>query len=399
MKFDWKNATIGIAALIIAIGGGFFIKEKYFSKPKTPNVITSPAVYGDVEKTVLSTGALEPYKLVSVGAQTSGQVSKLNVSAGDYVTKGQLIAKIDSRSQSNSLQNADAAIKDVIAQKVQAEASLEEAKLNYERQASLYKQDAASKLDYETAAATYKTDVAKIKALDAQLEQAKITQSTAKINLGYTNITAPMSGTVLTIVTKEGQTINANQSTPTIVKIGQTDKMTIRAEISEADVINVKPGMEVYFTILGDTSRKFRAVLRSIEPAPVTIQSEDYITPSTNSSAIYYNGIFDVDNSDGVLKTFMTAQVNIIVGSARNTLTIPASALGDKQKDGSYTVKVLNNDAITQKIVRTGLNDGTKVQILSGLQQGDKVVVAQESSDSSKKNDTSKMKMPRMGGL
>src|SRR3546814_1790453 len=100
-----------------------------------------------------------------------------------------------------------------------------------------------------------------IEALEAQIVEAEVAVEIARVDLGYTKITAPIDGTVLAIVTQEGQTVNATQSAPTIIVIGQIDVMTVRAEISEADIVRVRPGQQVYFTILGDPDHRYEATL------------------------------------------------------------------------------------------------------------------------------------------
>ena len=188
--------------------------------------------------------------------------------------------------------------------------------------------------------------LANIDALKAQILQAQVTVDTAKVNMGYTRITAPIDGQVVAIVTQQGQTVNANQSTPTIIKLAQTETMTVKTQISEADVTRVKMGQKVYFTILGEPNKRYTATLRSIEPAPDSILTETTSSTSTTaaSTAIYYNGLFDAPNEDGKLRISMTAQVQIVRADAPGALTIPATALGPRGKDGSYIVRVVGAD-------------------------------------------------------
>src|SRR5690606_16431801 len=149
-----------------------------------------------------------------------------------------------------------------------------------------------------------------------------------KEDLGYTQIVAPMDGTIVAIVTEEGQTVNANQSAPTIVKLAKLDYMTIKAEISEADVMKVEKGQTVYFTTLGNSDKKHYAKLRQVEPAPNSINTEtNNSSTSSSSTAVYYNALFDVPNEDGKLRIDMTAQVYIVLNEAKNALTVPAAAL------------------------------------------------------------------------
>jgi macrolide-specific efflux system membrane fusion protein len=366
-----------IAAIAIALG----VRAAVFPSQKKSDVATAAVTVGDVEQTVLATGTLEPVNLVSVGAQVSGQVTSLKVELGQEVKKGELIAEIDSQPQQNALRTAQAQVANVRAQRLQAQATLTEASLNFKRQQEMLAADATSRADFETAQAQLQTARGALAALDAQINQASVQVETAGVNLGYTRILAPMDGTVVAIVTQEGQTVNANQSAPTIVKLAQLSTMTVKAEISEADVIKVRPGQEVYFTILGDPEKRYYAKLRTVEPAPESIETETSASSSSSSAAstaVYYNGLFDVPNPKGVLRTSMTAQVNIVLGQARRVLTVPASALDRKTPDGAYMVQVVGEDGEpTPRKVKIGLNNNVVAQVLSGLKAGDQVVIAE----------------------
>jgi macrolide-specific efflux system membrane fusion protein len=223
-------------------------------RPAPPLALaTSPVVRGDIENTVVATGELDAFKLVSVGAQASGQIKTLKVQLGDKVKAGDLIAEIDPTTQANAVRNAEAAVASTRAQRAVQLANLRQAELAFERQKMMIGDEATSKADYEAAEAQLATTKAQIQALDAQIEQGQTQLATAKANLGYTKILAPMDGTVVAVVVKEGQTVNAVQSAPTIVKLANLDVMTVSAQISEADVIKVHPGQTVYFTILGNS--------------------------------------------------------------------------------------------------------------------------------------------------
>jgi macrolide-specific efflux system membrane fusion protein len=368
-----------IAALALALA--FTV----LSKPKAPVLMTAPVVVGDVEKTVLATGTVIPFRQIDVGSRASGAITSLKVDVGDQVAAGDLIAEIDSATQTNNLNIALAALNDVQAQKLADQAALDLARQTSDRAVALLKADAGAKADAEAALRALKNAQAVLKSVNAQIDQATISVKTARVNLGYTKIVAPFAGTVLVVATKQGQTVNAAQSAPTIVTLGQLDKMTINAQIAEADVINVRPGMAVYFTILGDPDHRYSGRLRRIEPAPSAYVSAAAATlalaTTSSAAAVYYNGLFDVDNPDARLKTTMTANVSIVLKQAKRVLTIPASALGDAASDGSYSVKVMGRDkkAVARRII-VGLNDGARVQVLSGLVAGDQVVVGEAAS-------------------
>lgn len=372
-----------LAALALAGAGGYQLWQHYFTTP-APLLLTAKVTRGDVEETVLASGILKPSRLVAVGAQVSGRITAVAVALGQQVKAGDLIAGIDSVTQENALKIAEAALASTRAQRRERETTLALNEQTLERYRQMLERRAVSQSDYDNAAAAVTITRAQIEALDAQIAQGEVGIRTAQANLGYTRITAPIDGTVLSIVSQEGQTVNANQSTPTIVILGQLDTMTVRAEISEADIVKVREGQALWFTILGEPQTRYDAVLRSIEPAPESIRSDSSIAATTSGSssastgAIYYNGLFDVPNPDGRLRTYMTAQVNIVLGRAEGVLTIPAAALGPRDADGFHSVRVPGADGqVARRKVRIGLNDKVTAQVLEGLAEGDLVVTGQ----------------------
>lgn len=373
-----------IGTVIVLAGAGWALKDRLFPA-KAASVVTAPVKRGDIEETVLASGTLKPIKMVAVGAQVSGRVISLKVRVGNTVKQGDLIAQIDPITKQNDLRTAEAALQNSRAQRAEKEATLALAEAALGRQQITFAQKASSRADFETADATVKQTRAQISALDAQIMQAQVSVETARVNLDYTRITAPLDGTVLAVVTQEGQTVNAVQSAPTIVILGQVGVMAIRAEISEVDVIKVRPGQNVYFNILGDTERRYTASLDAIEPAPESIKSDSSFSSSTVSStstssssttsAIYYNGIFSAPNADGRLLTYMTAEVHVVVAEAKDTLTIPSAAL-QRQSDGSHVVQVADaKGELSSRPVKVGINNKITAQVLSGLGEGEQVVV------------------------
>jgi membrane fusion protein, macrolide-specific efflux system len=394
---NWFGFKTLLMALVMA-SAAWGIKVKWFSEPPAPQVITNDVEVGDLEDTVLATGVIRPVKQVSVGAQVSGQIKKLYVVLGDVVKQGQLIAEIDATPQNNALRNAEAALQNFSAQRQAKQAALEQALLALKRQQELMSQDATSRQNLEAAQASVNTLQADAKALDAQIQQQRISTDTARVNLGYTRILAPMNGVVSAVVSEEGRTVNANQSAPTIIKVAALDTVTVKAQISEADVVRVRAGMPVYFTILGEPRKRYEARLRAIEPTPESEQTDaTTTTTSTTTSAIYYNGLFEVPNPEGKLKVAMTAQVSIVLGTAKDALLIPSSALGKRGKDGHYAVRVLQGQGEQAKVVdrevKVGLNNRVQAEVLSGLKAGDKVVVGEASAEGGSKARTG---APRM---
>lgn len=361
-------------------------KMLFFSVPPKPDYVTAEARLADMEDSVLASGTLEAVRQVSVGAQVSGQLKSLKVQLGDEVEQGQLVAEIDDMTQQNDLRNVQAALATRKAERQAKQATLKQAELAYARQRQMLARDASSREDFEQAEATLNVTRADIVALDAQIAQAEIEVDTARVNLGYTRISSPMSGKVVAIVTKEGQTVNSIQTAPTIIKVAQVDTMTVKAQISEADVTRVRPGQKVYFTILGEPDKRYYGTLRAIEPAPDSIQRDESTSALTGggtaasgtSEAVYYNGLFDVPNPDETLRISMTAQVFIVLGEAKKTLIIPSSALGKRGEDGRYTVQVVGTDnEPTKRQIKVGMNNNVNAQVLEGLSAGERVVSAE----------------------
>jgi len=375
--------VLALAAVTALVVGA---KLLFFPAKEAPRFATAAAVRGDIEDAVLATGTVQAFKQVSVGAQVSGQVKSLKVQLGQRVKKGELIAEIDSTTQQNTVRNAEAALENVRAQQASQQASLIEAELAYKRQKQLLDADAGARADFEAAEAKRNTTRASIAALQAQIKQAEITADTAKVNLGYTRIVSPIDGIVVALVAQEGQTVNSNQTTPTIIKVAQLDTVTVKTQISEADVIKVRAGLPVYFTILGDPDTRYTAQLRTIEPATdailteSTASSSNNATSSSSTTAIYYNGLFDVPNPDNRLRISMTAQVSIVRAQARGAVIIPASALGQRSRDG-YTVRVLDSQGQPQpRKIRVGINNNVNAEVTEGLAEGEQVVVAESAA-------------------
>ncbi|CNL87752.1 efflux RND transporter periplasmic adaptor subunit [Yersinia frederiksenii] len=395
-----KRRYIGLA-LILLIAGGVLL-FKLMSPAEKPRYITAAAETRTLEQTVLADGSIKAKKQVTVGAQVSGQIKALHVTLGQQVEKGQLVAEIDDLTQQNALKDAQEALKNVVAQRAAKVATQQNNQLTYQRQQQILAKGLGVRADFDSAKATLESTQAEINALDAQIAQAEIAVNTAKLNLGYTKISSPIAGTVVAIPVEEGQTVNAVQSAPTIIKVAQLDTMTVEAQISEADVVKVKAGMPVYFTILGEQDERFSATLRAIEPAPDSINDETTTTSSSSSSssssstttAIYYNGLFDVANPNGALRISMTAQVYIVLNKVEDAVVIPATALENVQ--GKYRVQVVSdNGNISTHEVTVGVNNNVDAQILSGLQTGEQVIVSQ--ADTTSSNTKAQRMGPPMG--
>ena len=291
-----------LAGSLLLILLGWSAYRLWFAKAPAPPLITATVERGDLEDAVLASGTIQASRLINVGSQASGQVKKLYVQVGDIVEVGQKIADIDDTTQQNNLKDAQAALTSARAQKVAKQATLVKAQAEYARQKYMHERDAASKADYQNAQQALTAAQADLKVADALINQYDVRAKTAQANVGYTRIVSPTAGTVVAIVADEGQTVNANQTAPTIVKVAQLDNMTIQAQISEADVPRVHPGMPAYFTILGEPDHKYPAMLSKIEPGPIDMKTYDgTANSSTAATAIHHNGLPNAPNPNRTL--------------------------------------------------------------------------------------------------
>jgi len=413
----------GVAAIVVLLLG-IFAYQQLKPKAAEPNYLTAKAEIGDIENNVMASGKVKALNTVDVGAQVSGEVKKLYVDIGDQVQQGDLIAQIDQVTQRNALDNQQATLEqsaaalqsaqaDVLSKRANLKSAyadlasrqseLKQAQSDFARLKSLVEIDAISQQEYDTQATAVQTaraavdnaraaiDTAKaaivtanadISSQQAELKKSQTNVNTAQQDLGYTTIRAPMSGTVVSITTEQGSTVNANQTAPTIVTLADLSTVRINAQISEADVINVQAGMPVYFNIIGNPEQKFDATLKAIEPAPEQISET-----SSTDTAIYYIGYLEVPNPERRFRIDMTAQVYVVIDQAKDALLIPSTALKNSKTDTSgkatATVRVLQADGtVKEQPVTVGINNRVNAQILSGLKAGDDVILSEDNSSS-----------------
>ena len=340
--------------------------------------ITEPVKRQNIQKVVNATGEVRASELVTVGAQASGKIEKLYVTIGQQVKKGDMIAQIDSTTQQNDVDINKARLNSYQAQLAAAQVSLDVAKKQYDRTAALKKKNAASTEDLENAQNTYEVAKSKVTELEASIKETEISLSTAETNLGYTKITSPLDGTVVSIPVKEGQTVNAAMNTPTIVQIADLSRMEIMIEISEGDITSVKPGIKVSYTVLADLNDVYETTLKSIDPGLTLLTNGEYTEVVDDGEAIYYYGRLEVPNDDGKLRIGMTTQNVLYVESAEKVLTVPATAIKGSADD--RYVEVLTQSGVQQRHIVTGVSDGLNVEVKSGINEGEQIVIARMSS-------------------
>lgn len=397
-RFKAHPIPMSLIALV-AVGVLYWSATKIFAPPSSPDYLTATVMRGDVEDTIGSLGTLEPKDYVDVGTQVSGQLNRLLVDIGDQVVQNQLLAEIDPTVYESRVRSSRASLVNLRAQLSLQKAELVLAERRLLRNRNLYQENAVSE-DVLLASETEVTvNRARIQALNAQIDAAEGTLDGDLANLGFTKIYAPMTGTVVNASAIQGQTINASQTAPVIVRIANLDTMTVRAQVSEADVVRIHADMPVYFTTLGMPERRWYGVVRKV-----------LHTPEVLNNVVLYHVLIDVDNADRALMTAMTAQVFFVNAQALNVLVVPASAVSplrvekagplqrpptggsDRSSDSSddssrdpqpvprHQVQVVTARGLEWRPVVIGVTSRTEVAVLSGLEEGDQVVAGRASA-------------------
>lgn len=365
---------LSVLALAVAGVAGYF----YFGKNDENaqiHYITEAVQRRSLDKSVLATGSVRASKRTEVGAQVSGKIINLHVQLGQAVKKGDLIAEIDSSNQSNSLSTAEAQLASFQAQLSSAKVALEVAQSNYNRLSKLYKADSASLNDLETAKNTLAAAKATVDEAKAQIKSAQISVNDAKTNLNYTQILSPMDGVIVSVPVSVGQTVNSNQTSPTIVQVADLSKMLIKLEISEGDIAQVKQGQPVSFNTLAEPDRAYQSQIDSVDPALTTLTDNNYSETSGNTEAVYYYANSLVENPENSLRIGMTVQGEVTIAKRENVLVVPTSTI--KKANGKATISVLENQQPVEKEIQLGLTDSQYTEVISGLSEGEQVIMTQ----------------------
>lgn len=314
---SWRR-PLALALLALAIGAGGWWGWKAWGGggTKPDEYIFATVQRGDIEDLVGATGSLQPRDYVDVGAQVSGQLEKIHVEVGTEVKEGQLLAEIDAEQSAARVDANRASLRAQQATLIERQVNIEKAERDLQRQQNLMAEEATTTEQVQNAETLLRAARTQLNSLKAQIEQQRASMRVEEANLKFTKIYAPMAGTVISVTARQGQTLNTNQSAPTLMRIADLSTMTVQTQVGEADVSKLRQGMPSYFTTLGSPGRRFYGNLRKIEP-----------TPTVTNNVVLYNALFDVPNPNKILMPQMTAQVFFVAAEARDVLVVPVSAL------------------------------------------------------------------------
>ena len=383
---NWLTATkrkkiIAGVILAVLIGGGLYWYTGAAGAPKRDVLVPITVTRGTVEALVTAQGKLEAKQYVDVGTQVSGQLKAIHVDIGDTVTKGQLLAEIDPRVYQAQVEAGEAHLNSLRAQLNQQKAAAVLAEQNLKRNQNLITANAVSQQALQETESQASVARAQVESIAAQIQETESNLKASRTNLSYTKIYAPMAGTVTTLPTKEGQTLNANQTAPIVLQVANLDIMTVRAQVAEADVSSLKENMPVYFTTLGNSDHRWTGKVRQVLPSPQIV-----------NDVVLYDVLIDAKNEGRQLMTGMTTQVFFILGKADNALVIPAELLTrraakeDNDKGKAYRVAVVTEAGREQRVIHVGLQTRTQAEVVDGLQEGERVAATRPAPSTAQAN-------------
>lgn len=373
----WKWALLAAAFLAAMVVAAWSLGSS-----AAPTYVTAPVERGDVLRTVSATGMVNPVETVQVGSYVSGRIQDVSCDYNTKVSKGQVCAKIDSRSYEAAVAESSAAVATAQAQLAKDQANFDYQKLIYAHRAALVKSGATAQETADEAQSTYRQLQAQLQLDAAAVAQHEAERRAARVNLDYTDIISPVDGTVVSRSATVGQTVAASFQTPTLFLIAQDlTQMQVDVNVSEADIGEIRNGEKASFTVEAFPDRTFHGVITQVRQAPISVQN-----------VITYDVVIKVANPDLVLKPGMTATAHIAVAEHDDVLRLPQQAVrftphgtaspapADQpaEERTGQRVWILRGGRIERIPVMLGLADEKYVEVTgTKLAPGDQVVVGE----------------------
>lgn len=378
-----KVKALCLSVVLVVVCFGIYLTMSNSHEDPVQDFAAQPVIRGDIKETVMLTGIVKPFRKVKVGAQVTGQLKRLYVQDGQHVKQGELLAEIDPSIQEADLKKAEASLSRALAQQEAAKVLLWQYQAEYKRQQNMKRDNATPEKTLEQAKSQYESQIQQTRIEEASVVQAQMEVESAKTNLSYTKIHAPMDGEVLAIVTEEGQTIVSSQTATTILILADLSKVSVGVNIPEVDILKIHTGQPLSFYTLADAKKEWQGKMGKIQSSPDDINKEDDSSASSSgrNNPVYYTGTFEVDNACQCFKTSMTANVFVTSAEAKNVLLVPLSALSTIESSGKDYVRKKVNDQIIDTPVTVGLQNESYAEIISGLSEKDLVIVKRSGKD------------------
>ena len=358
-----KKKTIIILTLVGLLAAGAIVTMCKRGGKEKISFMTTQVDAGDIATNVTATGTIEPVTTVDVGTQVSGIVKRLYVDYNSVVKKGQIIAELDRTNLLSDLSTAQTRLRS-------EQIELDYQKKNYARYNELKQKELVSTSEYDVALENYRKAQENVRI--AQQDVAR-----AKTNLGYATVYSPIDGVVISKAVEEGQTVASGFNTPTIVKIAKdlTDMQCI-AKVDEADIGEVREGQRVSFTVDAFPEDVFSGTVKQVRQNPVT-----------TNNVVTYEVVISAPNANLKLKPGLTANITIYTLERSGVISVPTNALrfipepnmfGNKYiiKDTTAEHKLwtLDGNVLTAHKVEIGVSDGSRTEIISGVEKGTTVI-------------------------
>ncbi len=381
-----KKYVIGI--IIIAVAA--IIALTFLFKNGSAKYITKEITRGTITEYVEASGTIKPINTIAVGTQVSGTVARIYVDYNSQVKKGQLLAELDPSLFQANVEQSTAKLNNAQAAYSKAQANLEYKRNNYKRYEHLFAKNYVSRDDVELARSNYLTAQADVAAARAEMNAQQATLKNNLTNLGYSKITSPVDGTVISRAVDVGQTVAASFNTPTLFEVAQDlTKMQIETSVSEADIGKIKVGQRAEYTLDGYQDKKFEGTVTQVR-----------LASTTTNNVVTYTVIVSVDNTDGFAIPGMSANVSIITGEAKDVLMVENKAFkfspeDNTQKFENQGIWILTSNGPKRIDVEVGLSDDNYTQIITTqINEKDKVIIG--SLTKGKKKQSSGMRRPPM---
>ena len=415
---------VGGAIAVIAILVGLSKSGVIGNKDEGKEVEITKVIASTIVETVSATGKIQPEIEVKISPEVSGEIILLNVKEGQVVKKGDLLVKINPDLYTSSYNRSESNLSGSKAGLSQSEASFKEAKASYERNKVLYDKGVISKSDWDKAIASF--EVAKATKQNAYftVQSASASVDEAKDNLGRTTIYAPADGTISVLNVELGERVLGTQQMAgtELLRVANLNNMEVEVDVNENDIVKIKIGDEANVEVDAYLKKKFRGVVTSISNSASTTLTSDQVTNFKVKVRILKESYQDLlegkPNTYSPFRPGMTATVDIITKTKTNVLAVPISSVvvksdttavkdfkvEDPNEDKKATPKsdkkfecvfVKVGDKAKIKIIKTGIQDDTNIEVMSGLKPGDVVITGPYTTVSKELNSGDKVKLKK----
>ncbi|WP_140484772.1 efflux RND transporter periplasmic adaptor subunit [Flavobacterium sp. GSA192] len=402
-----KNIYILLAVFVVVIGSLlYFGKEGIFgNKEDAKEIEITKVIPMTIVETVSATGKIQPEIEVKIAPEVSGEIILLNVKEGQVVKKGDLLVKINPDLYTSSYNRSVSNLSGTKAGLTQSEASFKEAKANYERNKTLYEKGVISRSDWDKSIASFEVAKATRQSAYYNVQSASASVNEAKDNLGRTTIYAPADGTISVLNVEIGERVLGTQQMAgtELLRVANLNNMEVEVDVNENDIVKIKVGDLANVEVDAYLKKQFKGVVTSISNSASSTLTADQVTNFKVKVRIqkesYQDLLVGKPETYSPFRPGMTATVDIITKTKKNVLAVPISsvvvksdttavAVSDKEfpnpdeekkeapkSDKKYECVFLKvGDKAKIKIVKTGIQDDTNIEILSGVKKGDEVI-------------------------